>query len=67
MGTYVSGEAGRSGTASCWTNPTLQAGDSLHLATDQFTGLVTIERLTLPYRSQDGERTMTLVVREVVA
>jgi hypothetical protein len=58
--------AGAEFTVEMVPNPTLQVGDPLQLTSDDFEGLVTIERLTLPYRAA-GDRRQTLVVREVIA
>jgi hypothetical protein len=47
-------------------NPLLQLGDAVQLSTSLFTGLCTIERLTLPYRTSAGEMSQTLTVRQVI-
>ena len=59
--------AGAEFTVEMVPNPTLQLGDPLQLTSEDFAGLVTIERLTLPYRAAGGDRRQTLVVREVVS
>lgn len=58
--------AGAEFTVEMVPNPTLQVGDALLLITDDFEGLVTIERLQLPYRTS-ADRRQVLTVREVVA
>lgn len=56
--------AGAEYTVTMRPNPTLQLGDGVTLVTDEFTGLCTIERSTLPYFGGTGAQVLT--VREVL-
>jgi hypothetical protein len=59
--------AGAEYTIEMVPNPLLQCGDPVTLATARFSGLATIEKLTLPYRISSGDHRQSLVVREVIA
>jgi hypothetical protein len=59
--------AGAAYTVDMVPDPTLQLGDAVLLDTDLFTGLCTIERLTLPYRVASGSFVETMTVRQVIA
>jgi hypothetical protein len=59
--------AGAQFTIDTVPNPTLQLGDAVQVDTADFSGLCTIERLTLPYRVSSGDHRETLIVREVIS
>lgn len=59
--------AGAEFTAEIVPNPTLQLGDAVQVDTADFSGLCTIERLTLPYRVATGDHMETLTLRQVIA
>lgn len=60
-------QAGAEFTVEMVPNPVLQLGDAVQVSTADFSGLCTIERLSLPYRIDQGDHRQTLTVREVVA